>query len=82
MIEGLKIIERVDDVVNYTYKGYSHWCKGETFDKMSQSDFEKENKEAMELHDTVKRANDIAKKKPITSSEKAIFERWQSETGE
>ena len=84
MIEGVKILEQIGkngDIVKYTYKGYSHWCKLSVFEEMSQKDFDIEYNNAVKVHNEVKAIKKKIKNIPISESEKAIFERWQSEWG-
>lgn len=84
MINGVKIIERLGEkgeVLKYTYKGYSHWCKFSVFQKMSKDDFEKEYNNAVKIHNEIKKVKKNIINKPITESDKTLFERWQSEWG-
>lgn len=84
MIDGVKIIERLGEkgeVLKYTYKGYSHWCKISVFQEMLKDDFEKEYDYAVKIHNEIKEVTEKIINKPITESDKALFERWQSETG-
>lgn len=84
MIDGVKVIERLGDkgeLIKYTYKGYSHWCKGSSFYEMTKDDFEKEYCNAVKIHKEIKEVKKKIRNKPITDFDKALFERWQSETG-
>lgn len=84
MIAGVKIIERLGEkgeVLKYTYKGYSHWCKISAFREMSKDDFEKEYNNAIKIHKEIKEVKKNIINKPITESDKTLFERWQSEWG-